>query len=283
MSKIILVAESGSDISTELAGKYGIYIVPMYVQFGTVSKPDGAFEAEEISVFYEQTGTPPKTSCSTPGDFTDVFDKIHELYPDGKILYLAYSAVTTASYQNAKLAAEGRNDITFIDTRQASAGLGSIVLKVAQLLEKYPEWDMRNIEAAAKDLIARSHMCFVPSNMDFLRAGGRCSNAAALCGNILNIHPLIEMVDGRPKAVKKYRGRMQRIIPKLIEEYSSERHLQHDELWLLYSPGLSEECKIIAEDSALQCGFQKIHWVKTGGVITCHGGPSAFGIAGFSE
>ena len=33
MKKIILVAETGSDISKELAAEYGIYIVPMHVNF----------------------------------------------------------------------------------------------------------------------------------------------------------------------------------------------------------------------------------------------------------
>ena len=35
MSKIILVAETGSDITPELAERYGIEMVPMHVSFDT--------------------------------------------------------------------------------------------------------------------------------------------------------------------------------------------------------------------------------------------------------
>ena len=283
MEKVILVAESGADISKETAEQYGIHIVPMYILFGEICKADGTFPTEEIIEFYRRIGAPPKTSCATPYDFSNAFDQIHEQYPDGKILYLAYSGITTSTFQNGKLAAENRSYVTCLDTKQASAGQGMIVTRMAQMIQDHPDWDIKRAANEAKSLIERSHMCFITSNLDFLRAGGRCSNVTALCGNMLGIHPLIDMVDGRPKATKKYRGRMRKIIPKMIADYAEAHRLEREELCLMHSPELSEECKWIAEQAAKQCGFKKIYWNATGGVITCHGGPGAFGIAGFTQ
>ena len=48
MKKIILVAETGSDISPELAERYGIRLVPMHVTFGDVTEDDGTFPPERI-------------------------------------------------------------------------------------------------------------------------------------------------------------------------------------------------------------------------------------------
>jgi fatty acid-binding protein DegV len=39
----------------------------------------------------------------------------------------------------------------------------------------------------------------------------------------------------------------------------------------------------MAEKKAKDLGYQKVSWIKTGCVITTHGGPGAFGIAGYSE
>ena len=50
---IVLLAETGSDISPEIAEKYGIYIVPMHVQMGDVTKDDGTFPPEEVCEYYE--------------------------------------------------------------------------------------------------------------------------------------------------------------------------------------------------------------------------------------
>ena len=38
-----------------------------------------------------------------------------------------------------------------------------------------------------------------------------------------------------------------------------------------------------AEETAKSCGFRQVNWIQAGGVITTHGGPATFGVAGFSE
>ena len=48
MKPIILVAETGSDITPELASKYGIQIVPMHVSFESETLDDGAFPVQKI-------------------------------------------------------------------------------------------------------------------------------------------------------------------------------------------------------------------------------------------
>ena len=62
MGKIILVAESGSDISKELRERYGIRIVPMHVIFGDVTKDDGTFSPSEVIDYYRKTKKIPSTS-----------------------------------------------------------------------------------------------------------------------------------------------------------------------------------------------------------------------------
>jgi hypothetical protein len=97
MKKIILLAETGSDVNVELAKEYGVEIVPMHVSFDTETLDDGAFPVEKIVDYYQTTGKLPKTSGSMPDDFEIVLDRIHAENPDAQILYLAYSAVTTCS------------------------------------------------------------------------------------------------------------------------------------------------------------------------------------------
>lgn len=59
--------------------------------------------------------------------------------------------------------------------------------------------------------------------------------------------------------------------------------LDKKELWLIQTPGLSEEIIKVAEQTAYDTGIKKVTWVPTGGVITCHGGPGAFGMVGLSK
>ncbi len=280
MEKIILLAETGSDIPAETARQYGIYIVPMHVSFGGETLDDGTFSSEEIVDYYKRTGKLPKTSGSVPEDFMKIFDRIHEEHPDSQILYLAYSAVTTCSYQSAQIAMEGRDYVTGIDTKQVAAGQYAVVITMAKLLERHPEWGIKEAREMAEKISKSVSMCFVPDTLEFLRAGGRVSNAAALCGALLKIHPRIEIQDGYLQATKKHRGSMKKIVPQLVKDYIAEKNLDTEELWLIHAPGLDQAVMNQAEEAARSCGVKKVTWVKTGGVITTHGGPGAFGVVG---
>lgn len=283
MGEIILLAETGSDITKEAAGEYGIYIVPMHVSFGEETRDDASFPAEEVCSYYERTGNLPKTSGSVPEDFEKIFDRIHEEHPKGHILYLAYSSVTTCSYQSAQIAAEGRDYITSVDTKHVSVGQYVVVTEMAKLLREHPEWTVGEAAQKAKELGERVRMCFAPDKLEFLRAGGRVSNAAALCGTLLKLHPQIEILGGYLKATKKRRGSLEKIAPQMVSDFVREQQLALDELWLICSPGMSEKVRKKAEDAAAGCGVKKITWVQTGCVITTHGGPGAFGVVGISQ
>lgn len=283
MKKIILVAESGSDITPEIAEKYGVYVVPMHVNFGEETTDDGTFDPQRIVDYYRETGNLPKTSGSTPGDFEVMFDKIHEEHPEAHILYLAYSAVTTCSYQSAVIASEDRDYVTAIDTKQVSAGQCVIVAAMGEFLQANPDATLEEAVAKANELIEAARMCFMPDNLEFLRAGGRVSNAAYLGAQILSLHPCIEIIDGRLMATKKYRGKMVKVAKELVKEYSEKNNLKKDSLLIVYTVGISDAVKDAAEASAKEYGFERIEWIRCNAVITTHGGPAAFGIAGFAK
>ena len=155
-------------------------------------------------------------------------------------------------------------------------------MEVAKKLQENPDITLDELVAYAKDRIAKAHMCFLPDNLEFLRAGGRVSNAAYMGAKILNLHPVIEILDGRLTATKKYRGNMSRVASKMIKEYSESYQLNKDCLWIIYTIGLSEEVKQAMKATAEELGYQSLVWVQANGVITTHGGPAAVGIAGFN-
>lgn len=283
MSSIILVAETGSDITPELASQYGIKIVPMHVNFDDETFDDGSFSTQKICDFYKETGRLPKTSGSTPEDFIKVFDELQTEYPEAQILYLAYSAVTTCSYQSAVIAAQDRKNITILDTKQVSVGQANVVVSLAEWLQNNPQASIEQAVERGKELIARAKMCFIPDNLEFLRAGGRVSNAAFIGSRILSIHPCIEILDGKLIATKKYRGKMTKVAAQLVKDYTKNYDLDKECLWLVYTVGLSEEVKASVETAVKECGVASYRWIMANGVITSHGGPAAFGLAGFTK
>lgn len=283
MSKILLMAESGSDITPELAAQYGISIVPMHVSFGGETRDDGTFPVTEMFDHYKKTHEPPRTSGCTPHDFEVAYEKAAQEHPGKEILYLAYSACTTCSMQSGVIAADGREDITIMDTKSVSAGQLAVVIRVAKALQQNPDATVEELTAVAQEAVQKVRMGFIPGDLDYLRAGGRVSNAAYLGAKILNLHPLIEIQDGKLLSTKKYRGSMARVITQMAREYPDANDFGKDELYLIYGEGLDEEIKRDVENIMREKGFETFSWIKTGCVIAAHSGPGAFGIVGFTK
>ena len=283
MSSIILLAETGSDITKELAQELNVRLVPMHVTLGDVTLDDGSFPAEDVHSYYERTGKTPTTNGSNPYDFESVLEEIFSQDPNAQVLYLAYSAVTTCSYHSCELAIEEKpyaNQVRLVDTKHVSDGQGAVVIATAKWLREHPEATLEEAAAKAVEIADQIKMCFIPKNLDYLRAGGRCSNAVALVGNLLNLHPCIEIIDGRLIAGKKYRGAMTKLAPALLREFTEKLNLKKDHIYFIHTPYMEEAIRTVLDAEAKALGFETVTWMKTGCVITCHGGPGAFGIVG---
>ena len=279
MKKFVIVAESGSDITPEVAERYGIYIAPMHVSFSGTSLDDGTFPASDIFRHYEKTGELPRTSGCTPQDFFTLFDRIHEEEPEAHIVYLAYSACTTCSYESALIAAQDRDYVTAIDTKSVSSGQGLVVTNVARFLESNPDVSIDELVAYINNQIKQVRMMFIPGGLEFLRAGGRLSNGAYLGAQLLRIKPVVEIVDGKLIATKKMRGSMEKACAQATDAFLSENNPDTTRVILIRNEGLSESIQEMAYNRMKEAGFKEIDWVNTGCVISSHCGPGSYGVA----
>lgn len=278
MSEIIIVAETGSDVSAVEAAELGIELVPMHVSIGDRTIDDGTLDPAEMLEECRQLGVLPKTSGCTPGDFAEVFDRIHAEHPEAQILYIAYSAVTTCSYESARTAAEGRDYIDMFDTAHVTIGQGFVVTGAAHYLREHPEVTLAELKAYAEGLAQRTRMAFIPGDLGYLRAGGRLSNAAFLGATLLRIKPVIEIIDGRLVATKKLRGKMINVALELIDMMYAQGPVDHERVFLVRSSGLPLQVQEAAEARLRELGFKEISWYDTHNVITSHCGPGSFAI-----
>lgn len=277
MGKYAIVVDSGSDIKPEAAELHGISVVPMHVTIGEETMDDGEISPLEIYGRCREMGVMPKTSACTPGDFNRVFDRVHAEQPDATILYLAYSAVTTCTYQSAQIAADGRDYVRTFDTRIASVGLGRLAVMVAEYIEQHADASVEEIFSYADSVVERVLLGFVPTDLAFLKAGGRLSNTAFLGAHLLKIKPCIEVINGEFLAIKKFRGSMLKASRAFLDHMVSQGDIDYSYIGLGYSMGLSDELRSDMEAYAKDLGFKEVEWTQVGSVISCHCGPTAFG------
>lgn len=276
--KYVILVESGADVPAEAAERLGIEIVPMHVAINGRTFDDGTVDSDDLLAECEETGSISTTSASTPADFQVAFDEIHAEHPEAHILHLAYSAATTTSYNSALSAAEGRDYVTSIDTKSVSGAQYFIASEMARILEENPDMELDQVKAEVADLVEHIRMGFIPGGLEFLKKGGRLSNAAYLGAQILRIKPVIEIENGELVATRKLRGGMEKVVMAFIDDFLTREPLDMTRAVLIYNRGLSDELRSDIEERMRIAGFQSYEWVKTGCVIASHCGPGSFGL-----
>lgn len=212
---IKIVTDSTCDLPPELAEKYNIDVIPLYINFGSESYQDGVDLSREA--FYRMLPdhqTAPTTSAPGPGMFCKTYDQLAEEGATG-ILSIHISESLSATVNVARLSAEETTSVpvTVLDSRQLSMGTGFLVLTAAQAAEAGKS--MQEILTILEDQIQRTHVFAALDTLEFLRRSGRMSWAASRLGNLLKIKPLLRMYDGE---AKPHRVRTSaRAIDRLVE------------------------------------------------------------------
>lgn len=283
MNHYIITTESGSDLPKEYVERFNVKIIPMHVTMGNETLADGSFEVKRAFDFYDETGTLPKTSGTTPDDNLKIFSKIREEHPEAHIIHIGYSAVTTVSFNAAHIAAEDFENIHLVDAKHVTLGLSAVVIATAQFIDENPAVSPEEIVAFVEEIRERTHMVFIPKTLLYLKAGGRVSNLAFHSANLLKLHPTIVLDDGYLVSGKKYRGSFERCLNKMLADFFNMRDIDPNTVLVGGAPGVTPEHKETVLNYVEQQGVLNPVWNGTGAVISSHGGPGAIGIVGIAR
>jgi fatty acid-binding protein DegV len=115
--------------------------------------------------------------------------------------------------------------------------------------------------------------------LTYLVKGGRCSAAAALGANLLNLKPCIEVRDGKMIVVKKYRGNYAKCLANYVKDRLDGRDdLTRDILFVTKTP-VTDECYSAVMEAVGQCpAFKTVYETNAGCTVSCHCGPGTLGV-----
>lgn len=283
MSKFVLVTESGGDLTQKYVDLYDVKIVPMHVNFGGETYDDSDLKSQDVFDYYDKNKVLPQTSGSTPGDFTKVFNEINENYPGAEIIYIAYSSVTTVSYNSARIAAEDFPNVHMVDSKNVTVGLANVVISTAEFIKENPNTTADEIIKFVEDIRERTRFVFLPQSLLYLKAGGRISNVSYLGAMLLKIYPTINLENGYLVAGTKYRGSFKTAYKKMIDGFFERFDIDKSMIRLVRVQDLSDSHMSEIEEILKEHGVENIEWFEAGSVISCHGGPGAVGLVGVEK
>lgn len=218
MNKVIIMADSTSDLTKELVEERQIKVMPLYVNFGENSYKDGIdITTEELYQKVDELGYLPKSSAISPGDFMMSFENYLEQGYD--IVLVTIGSTISGTYQ-ASLVAKDTFDndrIHIVDSKNLSTGGGLLVLKACDFRDQ--GLGAKEIAEKVEKLVPLVRSQFAIQTMDYLYKGGRCSALSMFLGSVLAVKPIIQVNNGKLDVYKKSVGKMTRALDLMVEDY----------------------------------------------------------------
>ncbi len=274
--KIKILSDSTCDLSRELIEKYDITIVPLIVVKNDKAYADGVtITTDEIFAHVAAGGDLCSTTAVSVGEYQEWFGKFAGDY-DG-IVHVNISSEFSACYQNATLAAAEFDNVITIDSRNLSTGQGLVVLEACKLAETASS--LEELKEKLDGFTPNVEASFLLDRLEYMVKGGRCSVAAALGANLLNLKPCIEVKDGKMAVVKKYRGNYAKCLATYVKDRLADRDdLARETLFVTHTP-VTDECLQAVQSAVDSCAdFENIYWTQAGCTISCHCGPGTLGV-----
>ena len=274
--KIKIISDSTCDLSPALLEQHNIGIVPLsIIRDGKDFKDGITITPADIFAHVAGGGDLCSTSAVSIGEYADVFARYADDY-DG-IIHINIGSGFSTCYQSACLAAEEFDKVRVIDSKNLSTGQGLVVLKACELAETKDDLD-----AIADELRAyteKVEASFLVDKLDYLVKGGRCSSAAALGANLLNLKPCIEVKDGKMSVGKKYRGNYAKCLANYVRDRLENRDDIDCSSVFITKTVVSDECYHAVLEAVNTHGhFRCIHETNAGCTISCHCGPGTLGV-----
>ena len=274
--KFKIITDSTCDLPKDLLEAYDITLTPL-----TVIKADEAFKdgvtitPADIFAHVASGGALCSTSAVSVGEYQDMFALYAKDY-DG-ILHVSLGSGFSASYQNASLAAEEFDNVQVVDSKNLTVGQGFLALKAVELAKTAQSLDALAQEVAA--FAETVEASFVVDKLDYLVKGGRCSSAAALGANLLNLKPCIEVKDNKMTVVKKYRGNFAKCLTSYVRDRLEGREDVDRRTVFIIQTSVPEDAHKATREAVETYGrFENVLENKAGCTISCHCGPGTLGI-----
>lgn len=201
-AKIAILTDSGCNVREDI--NKNIFVVPLYITNGTVSKKDTVeMKAEEL---YERMDDENfKTAAPSVDDFKEKISYIKSLGYE-KIIGIAMSSSLSGTLNSMKIGLENSHiDHVILDSKYASVGSGLLIAYGSKLIED--GLDLDNIYQILKKKRSDIRIYGFVSDLKYLIRGGRISHLKGLIGSVLRITPILEIKeDGNIEKFKSIRG-----------------------------------------------------------------------------
>lgn len=280
MSKIKIMTDSASDISSADEQKYSIEVIPFPITLGDktyISRVD--FDNEQFFDLMAQYDEIPKTAQITPFQFQEIYLRQAQEGVTDLIMVLINSK-GSSTYNNSVLAIDMFYDeypqyrdvlhIHSFDGMGYNALYGALVVHAAQMCA-----DGASLESI-EDILPRREIYFGIYDLKYAAKSGRIPTAAAFVGTALNLKPVMRIFDQSITTAAKCRG--ERKLVEKVAQMSIEDMESGAPYEIVYGndAGCLEELRRLM---VLKLGYEPSAVYQIGAAVAANSGPRVVGVS----
>ncbi len=202
MSKVAIVTDSNSGITQDDAKKFGISVLPMPFYINDKLYYEDIDLTQEQ--FYKALGEDAQISTSqpSPGDVTDLWDKLLEEYDE--VVHIPMSSGLSSSCQTAIMLSDDYDGkVQVVNNQRISVTQRQSVLDAMAMADK--GYSAAQIKEKLEQTRFESSIYITLQTLYYLKKGGRITPAAAALGTLLKLKPVLQIHGEKLDAFSKCR------------------------------------------------------------------------------
>lgn len=279
-----IIADSACDLPLSYLQEHDVEVLPLSVIMDDKEYID-MFEITNDQIYaFINEGKHPSTSQVPLDKFDTLFRKLAEAGEHA--IYIALSSELSGTYQAAVLAKKQVQedfpdfDLRMVDSQNASLGIGLMIREAIEM--KANGFSLDEIEERMNFMVKHTVSIFTVQDLNYLAEGGRLSKSSAFLGGLLNIHPLLEVIDGKLTPQDKFRGR-KKVLNRMYDRLKTEAKNISEQTVLIVHTNDNETVDAMKEHIKLNIGPAKVIDYPIGAVVSAHTGMGTIGIFYMNE
>lgn len=264
-----VVTDSTADLPDAWRERYDVEVVPLKVLFGEETFRDGVDMSNEEFFARLATATKlPTTSAPSPGEFAELYTRLAKDHDGCISIHIGRQLSATADAARVGAQSVEGFKVSVIDSETVTMPMAFLCRVAAESAT------LDEATAAVEQRIPKCRVLALLDTLRYIEMGGRVSRAQAMIGTMLDLKPLLLVIDREIKPVDRVRTRS-RAIPRMVEFFEKDSPVEYVGVVHAQAAGEAEQ---VAADLRRSHPDIEVPVGQIGCVLGTHVGPKALGL-----
>jgi DegV family protein with EDD domain len=280
MKRVAVVTDSSASIPASQRQELEIHVVPILLTMGDQTYRDSEeIAADDVYRWLRSKQPLPKTSSPPVGDFAQCYERLSQ--KSAGIVSIHISPELSGIYNAARMGSQMVEGVPIrvMDCRSAAMGQGFVVLEAARAAATGAT--LHEVMARAEEVSRRVRLLATIPTLEYLHRGGRIGGAAALLGTMLQIKPVLTVVDGRVELFSRPHSQA-RAVSAMLEEMERQVRGRPLHVAVLHADAV-EEAESLLEQVSARFACVEVYVTPLTPVMGAHTGPGVLGVAFYAD